>query len=404
MTERQFDQSQLSAIESAITCGFRIITGGAGTGKTTIIESIASKLKAKRQDVVLCAFAGKAAARLREATGFDATTIHRMLGYMGDLGFTRPPMPDTTVIMDEASMVSSDLLFEIVFRTPKRLILVGDHAQLPPVGCGQPFHDLIRLRPGDVSTLTTCYRNTEAVFKAATAIRAGDMPLGSDVTPGEKWQIIGVGGPDATHAWVLDRVKAGDVDFSQDVILACRNGENENQKAAVESLNRDIAAIVNPRADGEKLKVGDRVINTKNFADIDCWNGTTGSIQAIDVDRQIWIKLDVPVLDFNASLETGESVYKDTVLFTRDRVKHLQLAYALTVHKSQGSQYRKVFFLCLCRDQAVLLDRNMIYTAVTRARQECTVVGEIRALQDGIRTEKTKNTVLQELARAGGVS
>jgi exodeoxyribonuclease V alpha subunit len=395
----ELDESQRKAVESAKQRGLRIINGGAGFGKTTIVKNLAAELKAEREPVYLCAFAGKAAARLREATGFNASTIHRMLGCQGDSNFTLGNLKGVTVICDEASMVSSDLMAEIVKRGPKRLILVGDEAQLPPVGSGQPFHDLIALRPDLVSTLTTCYRNQEAIFKASMKIRRGEMPLGHDKTPGETWTLKGVGAQEATHQWICDLVKAGEVDFAKDIIICPRNGESEKQLATVEALNLDLAQIVNPRTGDEKLKVLDRVINTVNQPNIDCWNGTTGHVHAIDTDGGVWVKLDVPVVDYEKTLVSNETVYRDTVLFKKAQAKALKLAYALTVHKSQGSQYRKVWFVCLCRDQFALVDRSLIYTAITRAREECTVIGEIRALQDGIRTVRTKQTVIQELNR-----
>lgn len=395
----QLDQSQLDAVQRAVSTRFAIINGGAGYGKTTIIKAIAERIQSNGGSVNLCAFAGKAAARLREATGIGASTIHSMLGFRGNGHFAAGPLHGYSIICDESSMVASDLLAEIVRREPDRLILVGDEAQLPPVGSGQPFHDLIQLRPEIVSTLTTCYRNSEAIFKAAQAIRSGGMPLGYDETSAEKWRLANSGGADATHRKVLEMVEAGELDFAQDVLLVPRNGDSASQACTVAGLNADIVKIVNPRADAEKIKEGDRIINTHNCPELDIWNGTTGSVHAIDYNGGIWIKLDTPIVDYGNS--TPEQIaYTDTVLVPRAHaIKHLQLAYALTVHKAQGSQYRKVVFCCLCRDQHVLIDRAMLYTGVTRAKHECVVMGEIRAVQDGIRTVKSKATVLQELQR-----
>jgi exodeoxyribonuclease V alpha subunit len=293
-------------------------------------------------------------------------------------------------------MVSSDLMAEIVKREPARLILVGDEAQLAPVGSGQPFHDLIKLLPARVSTLTTCYRNKEAIFKAASAIRRGETPLPFDKTDDETWGFYASGGAERTHEQLLEGVRSKAIDFNEDVILCCRNGENETQKASVNSMNIDIKAIVNPSDD--PISVGDRIINIKNNAELDIWNGTTGSVKAIDHGGGLWFTLDYPVLDWVRSTPTNP-VYINDVLVPKEHRKHLQLAYALTVHKAQGSQYRKVFCVCLCRDQMTLLDRSMIYTAVTRARKECAVLGEAKAFQDAIRTVRTKETVIQELAQ-----
>lgn len=398
MSDRKIilDESQQDAVDFAINNKFSIINGGAGTGKTTIIRHIADTLEAHGATVYLCAFAGKAAARLREATGHSASTIHRMLDYRGDAGFMCKTLRGKTVIMDESSMVSSDLLAEVVSCTPDRLILVGDQAQLPPVGCGQPFHDIVHCVPSVVRTLTTCYRNSEAIFKASGLIRAGQMPAFREQTENEFWEISQTGGPEATHQAILDIVKNGEVDFMQDIILCCRNGESTEHSCSVEAMNHDIKAIVNPSKGDKRIEDGDRVICTKNCPDLDVWNGTTGTVKTFDYDGGMWVTLDCPAVRTGSS---GETIYVDDVLIPRKQVIEWQLAYALTTHKSQGSQYRKVYFVCLHRDVATLLDRAMLYTAVTRARVECHVMGESRALWAAISKQSDKLTIIQELAR-----
>lgn len=386
----QLDEVQSAAIEFAVSRRFAVITGGAGSGKTTIIEHIANRVK----NPALCAFAGKAAARLKEATGREASTIHRLLGSNGDI-FMRKDLLGITVIIDEGSMISSDLLAEIVKRNPAGLIMVGDEAQLPPVGKGQPFHDIINLRPDCMMRLEKCYRNKAAVFKAALTIRGGEMPLQSDNSEGEIWSVQHTGGADKTQNYILNLVRNGAVDFSSDVILCPRNGEGPESHCTVNGLNHAIKELVNPSE--EPFAVGDRVINTKNCSDKNVWNGTTGSVHAIDHSGHIWVKLDIPILD-EALSEEGKQVYTDKVLFNKEMKKSLQLAYALTVHKAQGSQYRRVVFACLDRDTRILT-RSLIYTAITRTQQACCVVGQKGALQRGIQTVHSKETVLQELAK-----
>lgn len=388
-----FDESQLAAIQFALDSRFCVINGGAGCGKTTIIKSIADTLREHCMGVELCAFAGKAAARLKEATEHEACTIHRMLEYKGDFGFTRNSLRGSTVILDEASMVASDLLAEIIKRKPDRLILVGDEAQLPPVGSGQPFHDIVRLFPDRVRTLTTCYRNKEAIFHAALQIRGGMAPELHAQSERELWDVESIGNLRSTHARVLALVREGGVDFDKDIILCCRNGDTEGEtECSVISLNADIKAIVNPSADDGETKFaqrfdpGDRVINTKNHADLDVWNGTTGKCDRFDASGAMWVKLDYP----NAQ-------HEDFVLIPKKQVREWQLAYALTVHKSQGSQYRKVFFVCTRRDTAALLDRPMLYTAVTRAKAECHVIGDTGAFYKAIVSTENKQTVIQQL-------
>jgi len=397
-----FDESQLTAIRFAIDNQFAIINGGAGCGKTTIIKSIADTLCAAGKCVELCAFAGKAAARLKEATQHESSTIHRMLDYRGDFGFTRASLRDVTVILDEASMVASDLLAEIVKRRPERLILVGDEAQLPPVGSGQPFHDIVRLFPQRVKTLTTCYRNKEAIFQAALDIRRGVAPNLHAQTDKELWNVEAIGDLRATHARILSLVKEGGVDFDKDIILCCRNGESIDDPCSVSALNADIKEIVNPASEEEMRETtfsplrpmpGDRVINTKNHAELDVWNGTTGKCDRFDGAGAMWVELDFS----NAQHETH-------VLIPKKFIREWQLAYALTTHKSQGSQYRKVFFVCTRRDTNQLLDRPMLYTAVTRAKGECHVIGDTGALYRAVMETENKMTVMQELAKAAPAS
>lgn len=393
----QFDEKQIEAIENAASRPFSLITGGAGTGKTTIITELVKRLKAFGETPRLCAFAGKAAARLTQVTGDPASTIHRLLGYNGNR-FMFGKLDAYSIVVDESSMISSDLMAEIVRRNPKRLVLVGDVAQLPPVGKGQPFHDLVGLRPDIVTRLERCYRNSEAVYHAAMQIRNGETPTDRARSENEQWDVFATGGEKTTHRQILDFVRGGHLDFDRDIILVPRNGDNDEQPCTVKSLNRDIIEIVNPRESDQKWQIGDRVINTKNNPDMDIWNGTTGTVTAVDHDGGVWLKPDTPVLDTKRS-KTGSMIYTDRVLLGKEERKHLQHAYALTVHKSQGSQYRRVIFVCLQRDSFMLLDRSLIYTAVTRTQEKCVVVGQWHALTDGISKVSEKRTVIQELMK-----
>lgn len=388
--ERSFDldEKQMAAVQFALDNSFCIINGGAGCGKTTLIKAICDSLKG---DVDLCAFAGKAAARLKEATGHDAGTIHRLLKYMGDgMGFTLKTLVGRTVVLDEASMVASDLMGEIIKRNPERLILVGDEAQLPPVGSGQPFHDIIKLFPEKVQTLNVCYRNREAIFSAALNIRNGEIPPMDAKTDAETWRVQSIRDPREAHNEILRAVRADEIDFDTDIILCCRNGDGDGDtECSVIALNRDIKDIVNPNEDGSyKVAPGDRVINTKNHAELDVWNGTTGKCEKLDSDGAMWVRLDYK-----------NSAGEDYVLIPKKEAREWQLAYALTVHKSQGSQYRKVYFVVSRRDQMNLLSRPMVYTAVTRAKKVCTVVGDVQAFHNSIRTVVRKLTVMQEVSR-----
>ena len=388
----KFDESQLNAIDKAVEGKLTLITGGAGCGKTTIIKAIADQLDRHGEQVAIAAFAGKAAARIREATGYEASTIHRLLRWQGEQ-FALPDLNGVTVIIDEASMVDSKLMAEIMKRKPRRLVLVGDEAQLPPVGSGQPFHDLIRLKPNLVANLTTCYRATEAIFRAATLIRNGQQPVREETTAQEHWLMTYAAGDKEVDAAILSMVRCGDLDCEKDIILAPRNGDEATGSAAVAPLNAKIAEIVNPRQPGDpKIIPGDRVICTKNNPELDIWNGTTATVMAKDNSGRMQIRTDTEIIGKN-----GEKTRDCDV--PADFSKNFQLAYALTVHKSQGSQYRKVIVIVLQRDAYALLSRPLIYTAVTRAKRECHVIGELRTFANAIMQQTNIQTILQQFAR-----
>ena len=394
------DAKQIEACDKACSSArVTLISGSAGTGKSTIIKTICDRFDERKEPYMLCAFAGKAAARLREATGRPASTIHRLLGYNGSVfQADAESLKGTTVVVDESSMLDASLLSEITRRKPARLILVGDTAQLPPVGRGSPYHDLTVLRPDLSVNLTKCYRATEAVFQAATSIRAGTCPPAQLMTEGERWSLINTGDAKRTQETILSWVTSDKWDWDTDIVLVPRNGESDEDASTVRGLNRAIADAVLPRDwSREKFKVGDRVVNGKNFPQKDAWNGTTGTISAIDIDGGIWVQTDDPV-QRNPGKEDG--LMTDRVLFSKSERKELSLAYALTAHKSQGSQYSRVIVACLFKDAHSLLSRSWIYTAVTRAKHAAVVCGEIGAFKAGIQKVETKHTVIQELASA----
>jgi exodeoxyribonuclease V alpha subunit len=384
----QLNDDQLAAIRRAKGRRLSVINGGAGTGKTTVIREIVREIGGNS---LLCCPTGKAAARLREASGLDASTIHSALKYNGE-GFMLKSLAGTSLIVDEASMVDSELMAEICRRGPARLILVGDEAQLMPVGNGAPFHDLIRLRPDLVSTLNQCYRNTEAIFKAATAIRAGQAPQKFDQSAGELWRINHTGRPEPTQEIIVRYYKEGQVDPAQDIVLVCRNGERgDPAPGTVHAINT--AALAALGFDPEpRWQPGQRIICLKNFAALDVWNGTTGTITGVNKDGA-WVKGDIPFHD------AEQDCMVDEIQWPLEVLRSCQHAYALTVHKSQGSQYRNVFFACFSADAHMMLSRPLIYTAVTRARKNCVVLGDARAFAAGIGICPQKTTVLQELAR-----
>lgn len=383
----KFDDSQVIAIAAATSnVGLTVINGGAGAGKTTIIKAICQILERRGCSVDLCAFAGKAAARLREATGHRASTIHSMLAFSGEgLGFTAGNLHGRSVVVDEASMVPSSLLYEITKRDPERLILVGDQAQLQPVGIGSPFHDVIDTLPTVVHTLTTCYRNKEAVFAAASQVRNGELP-DEGKSRNEEFAVMRFDTPEAVHAYIDELVKSGAIDFDHDLVLSPRNGEGEEPAAAtVKSLNASIQALQNPHEEGVKFLAEDRVMCTKNFPKLDIWNGTTGWITRVDGAGKPYFLPD-----------DADSEYDEIRLGEKEQQAAITPAWCLTVHKAQGSQYRDVYVVCLRRDAARLFDRSMLYTAITRAKRKCVLLTD-DGIDRIIGAVRRRNTYLRHL-------
>ena len=379
----QWDTSQQEAIRRAMLGEDVIITGGAGTGKTTLIGEIAKQLNGQ---VHIYAPTGKAAARLKEATGYFACTVHRGLGWDGE-EFRNGDRFIHPVIIDEASMMDSWLLSKVIEKNPIQLILVGDAAQLPPVSRGQPFHDLVHLKPEKVCYLQVCHRNQSSVHKAANLIRDGKIPPKQEKAGGESWAMLETGNGKLTEDKIIQWVQAGAIDPFRDIVVAARYGADETDDGNIISLNRKMLDILNPHSDGRQWEINDRVLCCKNFAKKDLWNGDIGTVTSVDVDGNIWVNLD-------RSREGSQQV-----LCESEEKKQLKLAYCLSVHKAQGSQFRRVIVVCLKKNWQ-MMDRSLIYTAVTRAQEGCVVCGELKAFYGGIQKMPERTTVLQQLLKS----
>lgn len=378
----ELTETQVKAVRQSVSSkGLTIVNGGAGTGKTTIIKAIAETLRQRYESVSICAFAGKAAARVREATGFPATTIHSLLGYTGEGGiFTTGTLAGETIICDEASMIPSTLLYEIVKRNPHRLILVGDEAQLPPVGIGSPFHDIVSAMPQLAVRLDFCHRARGAILSAGDAVRQGRVPK-AESRLGEIFAVSQARDALCVENEIIALIKQGDIDFREDCVIIPRNGEGEDpMPCTVKSLNEKIQSVVNPHEG--KFWIGDKVMCVKNFPKYDIWNGTTGWIARVDIDGVPYFQSD----------EDGHEVRLD-----KEVCKHIVPAWAVTIHKSQGSQYRKVFCAVLKRDVR-MFDRSMLYTAITRARKGCLIYCD-DGLDRTVNAVNKRNTYLQKLIK-----
>ena len=395
------DASQIAALEVCAQPGDHVITGSAGTGKTTLIKAIA---EAHEGRCLLMCPTGKAAARLRQATGISACTIHSALLWDGT-AFRRQGKINCTVIVDETSMVDAWLMAKLISFEPPKLILVGDASQLPPVGKGQPFHDLCALRPDIVSTLTICHRAKGAVHMAAMAVRDGRAPEARLESGGESWSINETGNATPTLKKLEKWIVAGAYDPQRDIIISPQYGEKNadatpdffatnEPDGGIHSINRMVKGLLNPSKDGEKFSVGDRVICNKNFNADDLYNGDVGTVRAVDIKGNPHVLLDRDMAASPLDLEDDE--VKARVL-KREQTLQLAHAYALSVHKVQGSQARHVFFVVFRRHQR-MLSRSLIYTAITRAREGCVVMGETSAFYKGLNVEQHRRTVFQHLS------
>jgi len=372
----QWDETQQETIDRILDRDTNeIITGHAGTGKTTVIKELADQIK----HVELLCPTGKGAAQVQERTGYPAATIHRALGYDGR-EFHRGGTFDRTVIIDEASMIDSHLLGKILEYRPPRLILVGDPSQLPPVGPGAPFHDLIERMNGKVNVLEHCHRAGGAIHRACMDIRHGKVPDMIMQSDGEVFQFIKAIDTVSIIRKLRKWIEQGKYEPEKDLIMAPSYGAGQVEYGGIDAINEAVKKMVNPSDD--KWEVGDRVLNTKNFAALDYWNGDIGTIKAIDVNGYLYVHLD--------------RVQGDEVFCQKEQKDAMRHGYCVSIHKAQGSQARNVFFVCMKHDK-YMLHRSLIYTAVTRARKACVVMGHHRIFVNGIMAEKRKETVLRYL-------
>ena len=384
-----YSAQQEAAIREAATSGLLIITGGPGTGKTTILNGILSLYDQMGLTCVLAAPTGRASKRLTEVTGHDASTIHRLLEagidpHTSDLVFARDesnPLKADAVIVDEMSMVDIELLYALLRAVPERarVILVGDPDQLPPVGPGFPFSDMLRSSVLPAIRLTEIFRQAQEslIVMNAHRVNQGQLPQLRDVKhdffflPARSEEAVGqtIVGLCASRLPKNMGIQPSDIQ----VLTPTKKGG-----AGTAELNRLLQASLNPPAPGKRerrygeviYREGDRVMQIRNNYDMvwkktdgssigtGVFNGDVGIIQAIDPD-----------------METMRVVFDDReVDYDFTQLGELEPAFAMTVHKSQGSEYRAVV-LAAWTGSPYLLSRSILYTAITRARELLIIVG-----------------------------
>lgn len=395
-------ESQRAAVRAAAEQKIIVITGGPGVGKTTIVRAILSVFESARLSVRLAAPTGRAAKRLSEATKRPASTIHRLLEYdprlrKFALGAERPLDTDALVV-DEASMIDLELAVALFSAVPPaaRVVIVGDSDQLPSVGPGAVLRDIIDSRVVPVVTLDEIFRQAaeSRIVKNAHAILRGEMPESSDPSaPQADFFVISRRDPDEAARTLLELVteripKRFSLSPRDDiqVLTPMHRGP-----AGTIALNQALQKALNPSGPalerrGTHYRVGDKVMQTKNDYDRDVYNGDVGIVSRVEPEEErLAVKFD-----------DREVVYEDAALDV------LTLAYATSIHKSQGSEYAAVV-VPLLTTHFVMLSRNLVYTAVTRAKRLCVLVADPRAL--GLALAETRReervTRLAERLRRG---
>ena len=385
-----YSEEQEQAIREAATSGLLLVTGGPGTGKTTVLKGILSLLGNMQKKCVLAAPTGRAAKRLTEVTGEEASTIHRLLEATvdpntGKLYFVRDednPLKADAVIVDEMSMVDISLLYALLQAIPKgkRLILVGDPDQLPPVGPGFPFSDMLRSKRLPVVSLTEIFRQAQKslIVMNAHRINQGQLP---DLT-----------NPQGSDFFFL-RTKSEE-ELSSLIASLCTQRLPKNMGISPDqiqvlsptrkggvgtaSLTRLLQAALNPPSPMKKerkfgdvtFRQGDRVMQIRNNYDM-MWKRSDGSAVGTGVfngDIGVVSQVDTEGEKLTVNFDDRVAEYDFTQL------GELELAYAITVHKSQGSEYRAVI-LTAWNGSPYLLNRSVLYTAVTRARELLIIAG-----------------------------
>jgi exodeoxyribonuclease V alpha subunit len=399
-TGKELAPSQRRALEQALTSRALVITGGPGVGKTTLVNTILLILRAKKVRCLLCAPTGRAAKRLFEATGVEAKTIHRLLEVQPATGvFTRNegrPLETDLLVVDEMSMVDVPLMSHLLRALPPgaSLLLVGDVDQLPSVGPGMALRHIIDSAVVPVVRLTEVFRQAahSRIITTAHRINEGYLPQLPGKDAESDFYFIDRDEPEQIADTLVDMVKTRipakfRFDPIRDIQVLCPMNRGS---LGIRELNVRLQTELNPaRADepvvekfGWQFRVRDKVIQTENDYDKDVFNGDIGQIAKIDlVEREVTIRFD-----------------QREVVYDFGELDEVSLAYAITIHKSQGSEF-PVIVVPLAMQHYMLLQRNLIYTGITRGKKLVVLIGQRKALAMAVRNNRTENRFSGLLAR-----
>ncbi|MBZ0168887.1 ATPase AAA [Candidatus Methylomirabilis lanthanidiphila] len=400
----QLAAQQQEAIRQAIQEKLLVITGGPGTGKTTILRCILQILDKKHRQMLLCSPTGRAAKRMSEATGREAKTIHRLLEFSPKDGrFKRDqhrPLEADLVIVDEASMIDIVLMNSLLKAIPPAagLILVGDVDQLPSVGPGAVLRDIIASSLIPVIRLSEIFRQAREsqIVVNAHRINRGELPFCADWEAQERGDcyLLVKQGALEIQAAILELASSGLPTRHRVDPLEQLQILTPMQKGPIGAmqLNQALQALLNPSGPellraGRLYRLGDRVMQIRNNYEKDVYNGDIGRIVKLDLeDREVTVRFD-----------------DRQVTYDFNELDELVLAYAVTVHKSQGSEY-PVVIIPIHTAHYVMLQRNLLYTAVTRGKRLAVLVGTKKALAIAVKNQKIQQRYTGLIARLQGSS
>ena len=384
-------EEQVDALEKILSFRVAIITGGPGTGKTTLIRSINAIFEVFGKKVLLAAPTGRAARRLSEVTRREAKTIHRLLGVNFQDGLFNKnkdnPLEADAVIIDEASMLDTLLMFHLINAVPMTavLVLVGDVFQLPSIGPGNVLSDMIKSAQAPVFYLKKIFRQASQspIILNAHRIRNGELPVLRSLSDSEglsEFYFLEQGDPNRVVSTIVELcTKIIPETFSFDpmhdvqVLTPMHKG-----LVGTTHLNQVLQKILNPNpvmveTTGTTFKIGDKVMHLKNNYQKDVFNGDIGTISAVDIKEHIF----------------SVDYYGRMVDYDFTETDEVSLAYAISVHKSQGSEYPAVI-LPIMVQHYVLLQRNLLYTAITRGKSLVIIIGTKKALTIALKNDMPK--------------
>lgn len=380
-TGRKLSEGQMEACRTSLCSRVSIITGGPGTGKTTILKTVIETYRRVHPggNVTLMAPTGKAARRMSESAGLPASTIHMKIRYYDrEMKYSEcAEIPGGLIVVDEMSMVDQylmDRMMSCIRDDSSHLLMVGDSSQLPSVGPGDVLHELTSSGVIPVSVLTEVFRQADGagmIVSNAQAINAGSHALACN----PHFQLVGAADEQQALEAILHIYREETKIFGIENV-ALLTPLRHKRIVSVDHMNRLLQDIVNPEADGKPsvqiggtvFREGDRVIQMKNT--IFASNGDIGVLRHIETDEG-----SGEDASFEIAFENGNAVH-----YEREDMQNVGLAYALTVHKSQGSEYESVIIPMLSSQKCSLFKRNLLYTACTRGRQRVIIVGDPEAV------------------------